>query len=37
MPCFYPEGEPSEWCERHATTHVIVVGLRAQERPKLSA
>lgn len=17
MPCFYPEGEPTEWCQRH--------------------
>jgi len=17
MPCFYPEGEPGDWCERH--------------------
>lgn len=18
MPCFYPEGNPADWCERHA-------------------
>lgn len=25
MPCFYPEGNPADWCERHvaeATLHV---------------
>lgn len=21
MPCFYPEGAPDEWCERHASEH----------------
>ena len=28
MPCFYPEGTPAEWCERHAKDHVMLMELR---------
>lgn len=31
MPCFYPEGTPEEWCERHAKDHAML--LQLQSRP----
>ena len=29
MPCVYPHGEPSDWCERHARDHAMIQGLNA--------
>jgi|GEM_PF-6075515 len=29
MPCFYPAGEPNDWCERHARDHAMVQMMRA--------
>jgi hypothetical protein len=29
MTCFYPEGKPTEWCERHARDHAMIVAMRA--------
>lgn len=26
-PCFYPEGTPNEWCERHAKDHAMLLQL----------
>jgi hypothetical protein len=30
MPCFYPEGEPSEWCERHQKDRALIRALREE-------
>ena len=32
MPCFYPEGTPEEWCERHAKDHAMVLQLKPASR-----
>lgn len=30
MPCFYPEGSPEEWCERHTADHHMLLQLKSQ-------
>lgn len=25
MPCFYPEGAPQDWCERHVREHARIL------------
>lgn len=30
MTCFFPEGEPNNWCERHQRDHALVRALREE-------
>ena len=36
MPCHYPEGEPTDWCERHASDHAMIRALREERLSALS-
>jgi hypothetical protein len=30
MPCFYPDGDPSDWCSNHARDHAMLKALREE-------